>query len=50
MECNKIGHFKKVCHSREKRVVNEMEQEVSQEYTEESLETMSINSVCFNIN
>ena len=48
MECNKIGHFQKVCHSRKNRVVNEMEQEGSQEYTEDDLEMMSINSVCFN--
>ena len=31
MEYGKIGHFQKVCCSRRSRVVNEMEQEVSQE-------------------
>ena len=30
-ESSKIGHFQKVCHSRKNRLVNEMEQEVSQE-------------------
>ena len=44
---NKIGHFWKVCHSRKSRVINEMEQEVSQEYTEDDLEMVTINSVCF---
>ena len=43
-----IGHFHRVCQSRKSRVVNEMEQEVSQEYTEDDLEMVSINSVCFN--
>ena len=50
IECNKIGHFQKVCHSRKNRVINEMEWEVSQEYTEDDLETVSINLVCFNKN
>ena len=30
------------------RVVNEMEQEVTQEYTEDNLEAVSTKSVCFN--
>ena len=47
-EYNKIGHFHKVCQSRKSRVVNEMEQEGTQEYTEYDLEMVSINSVCFN--
>ena len=45
MECNKIGHFHR---SRKSRVVNEMEQEVTPEYIEDDLETVNINSVCFN--
>ena len=44
MECSKIGHFQKVCHSRRNRVINE------KEYTEDSLEMVSINSVCLNKN
>ena len=31
VECGKVGHFWNVCNSRRSRVVNEMEQEVSQE-------------------
>ena len=50
MECSKIGHFWKVCHSRRSRVVTEMEQEVSQEYTEDDIEMVSIISVCMNKN
>ena len=46
--CNKIGHFHRVCQSRKSRVINEMEQEDTQEYTKDDLETVSINSVCFN--
>ena len=38
-ECAKTG---------KNRIVNEMKQEVTQEYTEDDLETVSINSVCFN--
>ena len=48
MECNKFGHFSRVCWSRKSRVVNEMEQEVTPEYTEDNLETVSMNSVSFN--
>ena len=47
-ECNKIGHFHKVCQSKKSRVVNEMEQEVTQEHTEDDLDTVIINSLCFN--
>ena len=50
MECGKIGHFQKVCNSRNNRVVIEKEQEVSHEYTEDNLEMLSINSVCLNKN
>ena len=45
-----MGHFWKVCHSRKNRVINQMEQEMSLEYTEDNLEMVSINSVCFNKN
>ena len=48
MECNKIGHFCRVCQSRKSRVVNEVGQKDTQEYTEDDLEMVSINSVCFN--
>ena len=44
-ECGKVGHFRKVCCSRRSRVVNEMEQEVSEEYREDEIEMVSINSV-----
>ena len=50
VECGKVGHFWKVCHSRRSRVVNEMEQEVSQEYKENNIEMVSINSVYINKN
>ena len=50
VECGKVGHFQKSCHSRRSRVVNEMEQEVSQEYKEDNIETVSVNSVCMNKN
>ena len=49
-ECNKIGHFHRVYQSRKSRVINEMGQEDTQENTEDYLETVSINSVCFNKN
>ena len=45
VKCRKVGHFRKFCHSRRSRVVNDMEQEVSQEYREDEIETVSINSV-----
>ena len=46
--CSKVGHFKKVCHSKRSRAVNEMEQEMSQEYSEGKIETANINSVYMN--
>ena len=49
-ECSKVGHFRKVCHRRRSRVVNEMEQEVCQEYKEDDIEMVSINSVYMNKN
>ena len=39
--------FLRVCQNRKSRVVNKMEQEVTQEYTEDDLEMVSIDSVCF---
>ena len=42
-ECSKVGHFWKVCCSRRSRVVNKTEQELSQEYTEDGIEMVSIN-------
>ena len=50
MECSKVGHFKKVCHSKRSRVVNDMEQEMSQEYSKDEIKMMSINSVYMNKN
>ena len=50
VECEKVGHFRKVSHSRRSKVVNEMEQEVSQENREDEIETVSINSVYMNKN
>ena len=50
MECSKIGHFQKDCCSGRNGVVNKMEQEVSQEYTEDDIEMLSINLVCMNKN
>ena len=45
-----MGHFRKVCHSRRSRVVNEVEQEASQEYRGDAIEMVSINSVYMNKN
>ena len=45
-----MGHFKKVCHSNRSRAVNEMEQEMSQEYSEGKIETVNVNSVYMNKN
>ena len=45
-----MGHFKKVCHSKRSRAVNEMEQETSREYSEGEIETVSIDSVHMNKN
>ena len=36
---SKMGHFKEVCHSKRSRVINEMEQEMSQEYSKGEIET-----------
>ena len=49
-ECSKVGHFWKVFHSRRSRVINEMDQEVSQEYTGDVIEMVSVNSVYMNKN
>ena len=40
-----MGHFKKVCHSKRSRLINKIELEMSQEYSEGEIEMMSINSV-----
>ena len=45
-----MGHFKKVCCSKRSRVINKIEQEISQEYSEGEIETVSINSVHMNKN
>ena len=50
VECSKVGHFRKVCHSRRSRVVNEMEQEASQEYKEDNIKMVSISPVYMNKN
>ena len=50
VECRKVGHFRKVCHSRRSRMVNDMGQEASQEYREDEIEMVSINSVYMNKN
>ena len=50
VECGKMGHFKKVCPSRRRRVVNEIGVETSQEYSEGEIETVSIDSVHMNKN
>ena len=46
--CGKVKHFRKVCCSRRTRVVNEMEQEASQEYRGDEIETVSVNSAYMN--
>ena len=46
----KTGHFKKVCHSKRSRVVNKIEVDTSQEYSEGEIETVSIDSVHMNKN
>ena len=43
-----MGHFKKVCHSRRSRVINEIEVEMAQEDSEGKIETASIDSVHMN--
>ena len=48
-QCGNMGHFK-VCCSKRSRVVNKMEQERSQEYSEAEIEMVSINSVYMNKN
>ena len=45
-----MGHFKKACHSKSSRMVNELELETSQEYSEGEIETVSIDSVHMNKN
>ena len=50
VECGKVGHFRKVCCSRRSKVLNEMEQEVSQEYSKDEIEMVNINSVYMNKN
>ena len=46
--CGQMAHFKKVCHSRRSRVVNEIEVETPQEYSEGEIITVSIDSVHMN--
>ena len=46
----KMGHFKKVCHSKNSRAVNELELETSQEYSKGKIGTVSIDSVGMNKN
>ena len=48
--CGKKGHFKKVCCSTRSRAVNKIEVEMSQEYSEGKIETVSIDSVHMNKN
>ena len=48
--CGKMGHFKKVCHSKRSRAVNKKELETSQKYSEGEIETVSIDSVHMNKN
>ena len=40
----KMRHFKKVCHSKRSRAINKIELEMSQEYSEGKIETVSIDS------
>ena len=37
--CGKMGYFNKVCHRKGSRAVNEIELEMSQEYSEGKIET-----------
>ena len=46
----KTGHFKKVCCSKSSRAVNELQLEISQEYSKDEIETVSIDSVHMNKN
>ena len=48
VEYVEMGHFKKVCCSKRNRAINEMEQEMSQEYSKGETETVSIDSVHMN--
>ena len=45
-----MGHFKKVCCSKRSRVINKIELEMSQEYSEGEIETVNIDSVHMNKN
>ena len=45
-----MGHFKKVCCSKRSRAVNDIELEMSQEYSKGEIETVSIDSVHMNKN
>ena len=40
-----MGHFKKVCHSKRSRAINEIELETCQEYGKGKIETVSIDSI-----
>ena len=43
-ECGKVGHFKTICCNKRNWVINEMEQEMSQEYSRDEIKMVSINS------
>ena len=48
--CRKMGHFQKVCMSKRKHAVHEVEIEATPEPNEEDIETVSINSIYLNRN
>ena len=48
--CRKMGHYKKVCRSRKECEVHEIDVEVAQEFQDEQIEIVSIDSVCSNRN
>ena len=50
MECNKIGHFQRVCRSKKSRAVHKANQKTMQDKASEDIEMGSVNSVWFNIN
>ena len=49
-ECNKIGHFQKVCRSRRTKAINEVEQETVQGSVGKDIKSVIINSLQLNEN